>query len=208
MNPPARPAPRLADRHFKRPFSANGTLSPVWRILSRVTIHASPAVLPASVRFAASDFPRIRTPARAHAEPAHWLWPKPVRVCRSSRLIEIDAPRRCARRRLGRQAQMREHALDQRGRFDRSDDLQLAATRATLNIDVERPPEQARPTHACRGAMRMVTIGRVRRLRRNRHDRGPPRFASSAVCAPSAARTRCGKCRRRPAGGRARCPDR
>ena len=159
-----------------------GLANPQPRDNSREPRCFPPAVLPASVRFAASDFPRIRTPARAHAEPAHWLWPKPVRDCRSSRLIEIDAPCRCAWRRLGRQAQMREHALDQRGRFDRSDDLQLAATRATLNIDVEHPPEQARPTHARRGAMRMVTIGRVRRLRRRRRA-GRRRQRSRAACA-------------------------
>jgi hypothetical protein len=45
---------------------------------------------------------------------------------------------------------MREDALDHRRLFDRSDDLQLAATPATLNIKVEYTLQQPRPTHARR----------------------------------------------------------
>jgi hypothetical protein len=63
---------------------------------------------------------------------------------------------------------MRENALDHRRLFDRRDDLQFAATLATLNIDVVHPLEQARPTHT-----RMRAIGRVRRRRGNRHNRRP-----------------------------------
>ena len=119
------------DRHFKRPFSATGTLSSALRTVNRVTIHASPPCFPQNLAIRCIRFASIRTLARAQAEPAQRIWPKPVRIRESSRLKKIDAPRRRARRRLSRQPQMRENALSHRGRFDRSDDLELAATHAT-----------------------------------------------------------------------------
>ena len=53
----------MTDRHFKRPFSPTGTLSPARRIVNRLTIYSSPAVSPGILPFAASDFPQS---ARRH----------------------------------------------------------------------------------------------------------------------------------------------
>lgn len=52
-------------------------------MVNRLRIHASPAVYCTILPLAASDFPPIRTPARAHAEPSRRLR---VRVRVSSRL--------------------------------------------------------------------------------------------------------------------------
>jgi len=43
---------------------------------------------------------------------------------------------------------MRENALNYCWLFDRSDDLELAATHVPLNIKVEHTLQQLRPTHA------------------------------------------------------------
>jgi hypothetical protein len=61
------------------------------------------------------------------------------------------------------------------GLFDRSDDLQGAATRwAMLDSKREHALEHARPAHARRCAMRMITLVGVlgARVRSSRHDRG------------------------------------
>jgi hypothetical protein len=81
---------------------------------------------------------------------------------------------------------MRENALNHLGLFDRSNDLELATTHATLNIKVEHAFEEARPTHARPRVVRMLAIGRVRcsRLRGNRHNRGT-QFAVTASAAKS-----------------------
>jgi hypothetical protein len=44
--------------NFKHHFSPNGTQSPARRIVNGVTIHASPAVFPRILPFAAADFPQ------------------------------------------------------------------------------------------------------------------------------------------------------
>ncbi len=61
---------------------------------------------------------------------------EPFWVYVSCRLQQIDATRRRVWRRLCGQPQMRENALDHRGFFDSSDDLQLAAVlRAAFDIE-------------------------------------------------------------------------
>ena len=77
------------------------------------------------------------------------------------------------RRRARRQAQMREYPDNHRRLFDDGDDLQGTATlRAVFEVDIEHALEQARPAHACRCFIRVVSCISARFLRRARHDRG------------------------------------
>ena len=98
----ARGSNASTDSHFKPRFSPIGTLSLAPRSVNRVKILSRPAVSCTILPFAASDFPQIRTPARAHAEPTPRLWLRPDRVCVSSRLKKIEPPRRCPWRGAGR----------------------------------------------------------------------------------------------------------
>ena len=164
------------DSHFKPHFSPNGTLSS--RRANRQPRENSLKLrcFPRNLALRSVRFASIRPLAQAQADPTNGRWPKPVRVCVSSRVEQFEPPRRRARWRLRRQAPVREDALDHRRLFDRSDDLQLAATHATLNIKVEHAFEKARPSHASPRVMRMIAIGRVPgcRLRRNaRNERRP-----------------------------------
>ena len=68
---------------------------------------------------------------------------------------------------------MREYPDNHRRLLDGGDDLELAATqRAVFEIVVEHALEQARPAHACRRFMRVVSCIIARFLQRARHDRG------------------------------------
>ena len=102
------------DSHFKPHFSPNGTLSS--RRANRQPRENSLKLrcFPRNLALRSVRFASIRTLARAQAEPTHRLWPKPVRVCVSSRVKQFEPPRRRARWRLSRQPQMREDALDHR----------------------------------------------------------------------------------------------
>lgn len=66
---------------------------------------------------------------------------------------------------------MREDPRDHGVFVDGGDDLQLAAIRAMLNVDVEHAYEQPRPGHALRFAVRVLLRGFARRPHRIRHDR-------------------------------------
>ncbi len=70
---------------------------------------------------------------------------------------------------------MRENPDDHSEPFDGGNDLQASATvRAMLDIDVEDPFEQTRPTHARRRTMRVpgcICVG-IGIVRRPRHDCG------------------------------------
>ena len=68
---------------------------------------------------------------------------------------------------------MREYPDNHRRLFDDGDDLQGTATlRAVFEVDIEHALEQARPAHACRRFMRVVSCIIARFLQRARHDRG------------------------------------
>ena len=69
---------------------------------------------------------------------------------------------------------MRENALNHRRLFNHGNELQFAAARAMLNVDLEHALQQPRPCHAHRCAVRMLAIPVVcgRRLRRRRHNLG------------------------------------
>ncbi len=68
---------------------------------------------------------------------------------------------------------MRKYPDNHRRLFDDGDDLQGTATlRAVFEVDIEHALEQARPAHACRRFMRVVSCIIAQFLRRARHDRG------------------------------------
>ena len=99
----------------------------------------------------------------------------------SGRLEERQPPRGRARQ----QAQMREDLDGHRRLFDGGDDLQLAtALRAVFKVDIEDAPEQARPAHARRRAVRVFVLRRA----------GILRCASSAPAVRRAAPVRCDRC--------------
>ena len=114
---------------------------------------------------------RERGPSRPVSAGGEPLW-----IYDSSRLQQINAPRRRAWRRLRCQPQMRENALDHRSLFDSRDDLQLAAALFTaFKIKVKNAFEKASPRHTCPRAMRMRALVRMfgcRVRRGNRHYRG------------------------------------
>jgi hypothetical protein len=92
----------LTDRHFKRHFSPNGTLPPRPAHRQPRDNSLKPRCFPRNLALRSARFPAIHTLARAQAESTHRLWPKPVRVCESSRLEKIEPPSRCPWRGAGR----------------------------------------------------------------------------------------------------------
>jgi hypothetical protein len=92
----------LTDRHFKRHFSPNGTLPPRPAHRQPRDNSLKPRCFPRNLALRSARFPAIPTLARAQAESTHRLWPKPVRVCESSRLEKIEPPSRCPWRGAGR----------------------------------------------------------------------------------------------------------
>ena len=67
---------------------------------------------------------------------------------------------------------MREYPDYHRRFFDGGDNLELATTHATLNINIENAPEQACPAQPRRHAVRVFVCGLAGILWRARHDRG------------------------------------
>ena len=128
-------------RGFKPHFPRSETVCPRPSYPQQHDNSGKPGCFPQNLALRFVRYLSVRTLARTHAESTHRL-----RVRGSSRLNKRHAPRRCAWRGLGIPPLVREDALDQRGFFDRSDDLQSAAAlRAAFDIDVEHALDQARP---------------------------------------------------------------